>query len=179
MGISTCSFCVRGWLSCEPKVTRRLDKHRIEHISTVVKISIPRVAPDRNGVCRLDGYDTVSVAIHGAAAEQIEKDMADGRLRWHRRDLVEITGFLSPVPERLTRGKDSLGRELTQAYRLQTNNPRHVTNYSAYERGRVKKGKNAEEPSTPDCSTIAPGRVDPDDRRPPLGKALDVDYRDF
>ena len=179
MGISTCSFCVRGWLRCEPKVIRRLDKYRIEHVSAVVKISIPRVSPDKNGVCRLDGYDTISVAVHGDAAEKIEKDMQDTSSRWRRRDIVEITGFLSPVPERLTRGKDSLGRELTQAYRLQTNNPRNVTNYSAYERGRSMKGKNAEEPSIPDCSSIAPGRVDPDDRRPPLGKALEIDYRDF
>jgi len=179
LGISTCNFLVRGWLVSDPKVIRRVDKYRIEHVSTVVKISIPRISPDKNGVCRLDGYDTVSVAIHGNAAEKIEKDMADGRSRWRRRDLVEITGFLVAVPERLTRGRDALGRELTQAYRLQTNNSQNITNYSAYERGRTKKDKNAEESSTPDCSTIAPGRVDPDDSRPPLGKALEVDYRDF
>lgn len=179
MGISTCNFFVRGWLSCEPKVIRRIDKYRIEHVSTVVRISIPRISPDKYGVCRLDGYDTISVAVHGTAAEKIEKDMADGRLRWRRRDLVEITGFLVAVPERLTRGKDELGRELTQAYRLQINNAPNVINYSAYERGRAKENKNAEAPSTPDCSTIAPGCVDPDDRRPPFGKALDVDYRDF
>ena len=138
MGISICKFQLKGWLKQEPKVVHRLDKDRIEYVSTIVKISIPKVTPSKNGICQLGGYHVISVAVHGCAAEQIEKDMADPNLRWHCKDLVEITGYLVSVPHRSSRRKNSLGRQLTSAYRLRTNN-RRISSTTAPANGNAQK----------------------------------------
>ena len=152
MGISICKFQLKGWLKQEPKVVRRLDKDGIEYVSAVVRISIPKVTPSKNGICQLGGYHVISVAVHGCAAEQIEKDMADPNLRWHCKD--------------------------TSAYHLRTNNPQNIINYSACERKRTKAKQRAERPAVPQWTTIAPGRKDPSDKLP-LGKAIEIDYYDF
>ena len=178
MGISICKFQLKGWLKQEPKVVRRLDKDRIEYVSTIVKISIPKVTPSKNGICQLGGYHVISVAVHGCAAEQIAREMADPNLRWHCKDLVEITGYLVPVPHKSSRRKNSLGRQLTSAYHLRTNNPQNIINYSACERKRTKAKQRAERPTAPQWTTIAPGRKDPSDKLP-LGKAIEIDYYDF
>lgn len=178
MEISICKFHVRGWLRREPKVIHRLDKDGIEYVSAVVRISIPRVKPDKNCIFKRCGYDVVSVAVHGTAAEQIERDAEDAARRWRRGDLVEIKGCLVPVSRRAPRGRDFLGRRLTQSYRLRTNNSQNIINYSAHERRRRKtKGKTGGSNNLK-CTTIAPGRR-ASSGKTSIGQAIEVDYYDF
>lgn len=178
MEISICKFHVRGWLRREPKVIHRLDKDGIEYVSAVVRISIPRVKPDENCVFKRCGYNVVSVAMHGTAAEQIERDAADIARRWRRGDLVEIKGYLVPASRRAPRGRDFLGRRLTPAYRIRTNNSQNIINYSAHERRRRKtKGKTGGSNNLK-CTTIAPG-CKASSNKTSIGKALEVDYHDF
>ena len=77
MRMSICKFHVKGWLSSEPKVVHLLDKDGIEYMSAVVRISIPRIRPDKECTFKQRGYNIISVSVHGSAAEQIEKDAAD------------------------------------------------------------------------------------------------------
>ena len=178
MEISICRFQVRGRLRREPKVIRRLDKYGVEYVSAVVRISIPRVKPDENCIFKRCGYDAVSVSVHGTAAEQIERDAADLARRWRRGDLVEIKGYLVPVSKRAPRGRDFLGRRLTQSYRLRTNNSQNIINYCAHERRRRKtKGKTGGSNNLK-CTTIAPGRG-ASGGKTSIGKAIEVDYHDF
>lgn len=178
MEISICKFQVRGWLASEPKVIHRLDKDGVEYVSAVVRISIPRVKPDENCVFKRCGYDVVSVAVHGTAAEQIERDAADPARRWRRGDLVEIKGYLVPASRRAPRGRDFLGRRLTQSYRLRTNNSQNIINDSAHERRRRKtKGKTGGSNNLK-CTTIAPGRR-ASSGKTSIGQAIEVDYYDF
>lgn len=178
MEISICKFCVRGWLRREPKVIHRLDKDGIEYVSVAVSISIPRVKPDKNCVFKRCGYNAVSVAVHGTAAEQIERDAADPARRWRRGDLVEIKGCLVPVSRRAPRGRDFLGRRLTPAYRLRTNNSQNIINYSAHERRRRKPKEKTGGSNNLKCTTIAPGRG-ASSGKTSIGKAIEVDYHDF
>lgn len=178
MEISICKFCVRGWLRREPKVIHRLDKDGIEYVSVAVSISIPRVKPDKNCVFKRCGYNAVSVAVHGTAAEQIERDAADPARRWRRGDLVEIKGYLVPVSRRAPRGRDFLGRRLTPAYRLRTNNSQNIINYSAHERRRRKPKEKTGGSNNLKCTTIAPGRG-ASSGKTSIGKAIEVDYHDF
>ena len=178
MEISICKFHVRGWLRREPKVIHRLDKDGIEYVSAVVRISIPRVKPDKNCIFKRCGYDVVSVAVHGTAAEQIERDAEDAARRWRRGDLVEIKGCLVPVSRRAPRGRDFLCRRLTQSYRLRTNNYQNIINYIAHERRRRKtKGKTGGSNNLK-CTTIAPGRR-ASSGKTSIGQAIEVDYYDF
>lgn len=178
MEISICKFHVRGWLASEPKVIHRLDKYGVEYVSAVVRISIPRVKPDKNCVFKRCGYNAVSVAVHGTAAEQIERDAADAARRWRRGDLVEIKGYLVPASRRAPRCRDVLGRRLTPAYRLRTNNSQNIINYSAHERRRRKaKGKTGGIQNLK-FATIAPGRG-ASGGKTSIGKAIEVDYHDF
>ena len=178
MGISICKFCVRGRLASAPKVIHQLDKDGVEYVSATVRISIPRVKLDENGISKRCGYNVVSVAVHGSAAEQIERDAADLARRWRRGDLVEIKGYLVPVSKRAPRGRDFLGRRLTQSYRLRTNNSQNIINYSAHERRRRKtKGKTGGSNNLK-CTTIAPGRG-ASGGKTSIGKAIEVDYHDF
>lgn len=178
MEISICKFQVRGWLRREPKVIHRLDKDGIEYVSTVIRLLISRVQPDKSCVFRWCGYNVVSIAVHGTAAEQIERDAANPARRWRRGDLVEIKGYLVPVSKRALRGRDFLGRRLTQSYRLRTNNSQNIINYSAHERRRRKtKGKTGGSNNLK-CTTIAPGRG-ASGGKTSIGKAIEVDYHDF
>ena len=178
MEISICKFCVRGRLASEPKVIRRLDKYGVEYVSAVVSISIPRVKPDKNCIFKRCGYNAVSVSVHGTAAEQIERDAADAARRWRRGDLVEIKGYLVPASRRAPRGRDFLGRRLTPAYRLRTNNSQNIINYSVHERRRRKtKGKTGGSNNLK-CTTIAPGRR-ASSGKTSIGQAIEVDYYDF
>lgn len=178
MRISICRFQVRGWLRREPKVIHWLDKDGIAYVSAVVKISIPRVQSNENCVFKRCGYDVVSVAVHGTAAEQIERDAADPARRWRRGDLVEIKGYLVPASRRAPRGRDFLGRRLTPAYRIRTNNSQNIINYSAHERRRKKaKGKTGGIQNLK-FTTIAPGRR-ASSGKTSIGKAIEVDYHDF
>lgn len=178
MRISICRFQVRGWLRREPKVIRRLDKDGIEYMSAVVRISIPRVQPDKNCVFNRCGYDVVSVAVHGTAAEQIERDAADSARRWRRGDLVEIKGCLVPVSKRAPRGRDFLSRRLTPAYRIRTNNSQNIINYSAHERRRRTPKEKAGGSNNLKCTTIAPGRG-ASSGKTSISQAIEVDYHDF
>ena len=178
MEISICKFCVRGRLASEPKVIHRLDKDGIEYVSTVIRLLISRVQPDKSCVFRWCGYNVVSIAVHGTAAEQIERDAANPARRWRRGDLVEIKGYLVPVSKRAPRGRDFLGRRLTQSYRLRTNNSQNIINYSAHERRRRKtKGKTGGSNNLK-CTTIAPGRR-ASSGKTSIGQAIEVDYYDF
>lgn len=178
MRISICRFQVRGWLASEPKVIHRLDKDGIEYVSTVIRLLISRVQPDKNCVFRRCGYNAVSVAVHGTAAEQIERDAADPARRWRRGDLVEIKGYLVPVSRRAPRGRDFLGRRLTPAYRLRTNNSQNIINYSAHERRRMTPKEKAGGSNNLKCTTIAPGRG-ASSGKTSIGQAIEVDYHDF
>ena len=178
MRISICRFQVRGWLASEPKVIHRLDKDGIEYVSAVVRISIPRVKPDKNCIFKRCGYDAVSVAVHGTAAEQIERDAADPARRWRRGDLVEIKGYLVPASKRAPRGRDFLGRRLTQSYRLRTNNSQNMINYSAHERRRMTPKEKTDGINNLKCTTIAPGRG-ASSGKTSIGQAIEVDYHDF
>lgn len=178
MEISICKFHVRGRLASEPKVIHRLDKDGVEYVSAVVRISIPRVKPDENCVFKRCGYNAVSVSVHGTAAEQIERDAADPARRWRRGDLVEIKGYLVPVSKRAPRGRDFLGRQLTPAYRIRTNNSQNIINYSAHERRRKKPKEKTGGIQNLKCTTIAPG-CGASSGKTSIGKALEVDYHDF
>lgn len=178
MRISICKFQVRGRLTSEPIVIHRLDKNDIEYVSAVVRISIPRVKPDKNCVFKRCGYNVVSVAVHGSAAEQIERDAADLARRWRRGDLVEIKGYLVPVSHSAPRGRDFLGRRLTPAYRLRTNNSQNIINYSAHERRRKTPKEKVDGINNLAWATIAPGRG-ASSSRTSIGKALEVEYHDF
>ena len=178
MRISICQFHLKGWLVSKPRVLHRLDKYGIEYVSTVVRLSIPRVKPDKNCVFRRCGYNVVSVAVHGSAAEQIERDAADPARRWHRGDLVEIKGYLVPVSRSAPRGRDFLGRPLTPAYRLRTNNSQNIINYSAHERRRKKPKEKADGVNNLAWATIAPGRR-ASSCKTSIGKAIEVEYHDF
>ena len=177
MNISICKFYVRGWLECEPQVTHPVDKDRVSYSSAVVQISVPRVIYGKNGMCMLGGYHTICIAVRGVAAEKIERDGRDADLKWRRRDLIEISGYLVPAGWRTPKGKDELGRPLTPSYRLQTNNVQNIVNYSAYERRRRRLKECAAAPANLQFTTIAPGRREPGEI--PLAKALDMDYHDF
>ena len=178
MEISICKFCVRGRLASEPKVIHRLDKDGIEYVSAIVRISIPRVQPDKSCVFKRCGYNVVSIAVHGTAAEQIERDAADPARRWRRWNLVEIKGYLVPVSRRAPRGRDFLGRRLTPAYRLRTNNSQNIINYSAHERRRMTPKEKTDGINNLKCTTIAPGRG-ASSCKTSIGKAIEVDYHDF
>lgn len=178
MEISICKFCVRGRLASEPKVIHRLDKDGIEYVSAIVRISIPRVQPDKSCVFKRCGYNVVSIAVHGTAAEQIERDAADPARRWRRGDLVEIKGYLVPASRRAPRGRDFLGRRLTPAYRLRTNNSQNIINYSAHERRRMTPKEKTDGINNLKCTTIAPGRG-ASSCKTSIGKAIEVDYHDF
>ena len=178
MGMSICKFHVKGWLSSEPKVVHLLDKDGIEYVSVVIRISIPRIKPDKECTFKQHGYNIISVSVHGSAAEQIEKEAADPSLRWRRGDLVEIRGYLVPTFRRATRGRDFLGRRLTPAYRIRTNNPQNIINYSGHERKRTQHKENPGGISNCKFTTISPGRSALS-RKTPLGKAIEVDYHDF
>lgn len=178
MEISICKFQVRGWLRREPKVIHRLDKDGIEYVSTVIRLLISRVQPDKSCVFRWCGYNVVSIAVHGTAAEQIERDAANPARRWRRGDLVEIKGYLVPISRRAPSGRDFLDRRLTPAYRLRTNNSQNIINYSAHERrGKKPKEKTAGIHNLK-CATIAPGRR-ASNGKTSIGKAIEVDYHDF
>ena len=178
MGISICKFCVRGRLASEPKVVHRLDKDGIEYVSAVVRISIPRVKPDENCVFKRCGYNAVNIAVHGTAAEQIERDAAEAARRWRRGDLVEIKGCLVPISRRAPRGRDFLGRQLTPAYRLRTNNSQNIINYSAHDRRRRRPKGTTGGIHNLKFTTIAPGRG-ASSGKTSIGKAIEVDYHDF
>ena len=178
MRISICRFQVRGWLASEPKVIHRLDKDGIEYVSAVVRISIPRVKPDKNCIFKRCGYDAVSVAMHGTAAEQIERDAADIARRWRRGDLVEIKSYLVPASRRAPRGRDFLGRRPTQSYRPRTNNSQNIINYSAHERRRMTPKEKTDGINNLKCTTIAPGRG-ASSCKTSIGKAIEADYHDF
>lgn len=177
MDISICKFHVRGWLCNEPQVTHPIDKDRVSYSSAVVKISVPRVIYGKSGICMLGGYHIISIAVRGVAAEKIERDRRDADLRWRRRDLIEITGYLVPAGRKTPKGKDELGRPLTPSYCLRTNNVQNVINYSAYDRRRKRLQENAADPAPLQCTTIVPGRREPGEI--PLAKALEMDYHDF
>lgn len=177
MDISICKFHLRGWLCNEPQVTHPMDKDRVSYSSAVVKLAVPRVTYGKNGICMLGGYHIISIAVRGVAAEKIEEDGRDADLRWRRRDLVEITGYLVPAMRKTPKGKDELGRPLTPSYRLRTNNVQNIINYSAYERRRKRLKENASGSSSLQFTTIAPGRREPGEI--PLAKALEMDYHDF
>ena len=180
MEISICKFHVRGWLASEPKVIHRLDKDGIEYVSAVVRISIPRVKPDENCVFKRCGYNAVSVSVHGTAAEQIERDAAVPPRRWRRGDLVEIKGYLVPASRRAPRGRDFLGRRLTPAYRLRTNNSQNIINYSAHGRRRRTPREKEKTGGIQNLkfTTIAPGRG-ASSSKTSIGKAIEADYHDF
>lgn len=178
MEISICKFHVRGRLASEPKIIHRLDKYGIEYVSATVRISIPRVKPNENCVFRRCGYNVVGVSVHGSVAEQIERDAADLSRRWRRGDLVEIKGYLVPASRRAPRGRDFLGRRLTPAYRLRTNNSQNIINYSAHERRREKPKEKEAGINNIAWATIAPGRK-ASSGKTSIGKAIEVDYHDF
>lgn len=178
MDISICKFHVRGWLKSEPHVTHPMDKDRVSYSSAVVKLAVPRVTYGKSGICMLGGYHIISVAVRGVAAEKIERDGRDADLRWRRGDLVEIRGYLVPIFRRATRGRDFLGRRLTPAYRIRTNNPQNIINYSGHERKRTKHKENSGGISNCKFTTISPGRKALSGKTP-LGKAIEVDYHDF
>ena len=178
MEISICKFQVRGWLRREPKVIHRLDKDGIEYVSTVIRLLISRVQPDKSCVFKRCGYNVVSIAVHGTAAEQIERDAADPARRWRRGDLVEIKGYLVPASRRAPRGRDFLGRRLTQSYRLRTNNSQNIINYSAHERRRRKTKGKTDGSNNLKCTPIAPGRG-ASSGKTSIGKAIEVYYHDF
>lgn len=177
MDVSICKFHLRGWLESEPHVTHPIDKDRVSYSSAVVKLVVPRVTYGKNGLCMLGGYHIISIAVRGVAADKIEKDGRNADLRWRRRDLIEITGYLVPTGRRTPKGKDELGRPLTPSYRLQTNNVQNIINYSAYERRRRRLKECAAAPANLQFTTIAPGRREPGEI--PLAKALEMDYHDF
>lgn len=139
MHVSVCKFQIRGRLLSLPKVIRIVDKHRIEYLSAIVNISVPRVVCNRYGICESVGSDVISIAAQGRAVAKIETESASSDQAWRRGDLIEVTGYI--VADSGTAGaKDSFGRPLPPSYRLQTNNPAHIVNYSAYERMHKKAG---------------------------------------
>lgn len=178
MGMSICKFHVKGWLSSEPKGVHLLDKDGIKYVSVVVRISIPRIKPDKECTFKQHGYNIISVSVHGSAPEQIEKEAADPSLHWRREDLVEIRGYIVPVSRSAPRGRDFLGRRLTQSYHLRTNNSQNIINYSAHERRRTKPKEKTNGINNLKCTTIVPGRR-ASSGKTSIGKAIEVDYHDF
>ena len=177
MHVSVCKFQIRGRLLSLPKVIRKVDKHRIEYLSAIVSISVPRVVCNRYGICESVGSDVISIAAQGRAAAKIETEAVSSDQAWRRGDLIEVTGYI--VADSCTAGtKDSFGRPLPPSYRLQTNNPANIVNYSAYERMHKKAKRDDNKLGNTKITTITHGRRNRTDRIP-LHKAVELNFYDF